>query len=74
MVVDDGGAEASGRVDSGSGDGNGCQMNHEHGEANRQWSQNLSRRSKNKEYLKSSLNFDEIFLYSNYKFQSLSYF
>jgi hypothetical protein len=41
LVVDDGGAQAPGRVDAGAGDGDGGQVDHEHGEADGEGSQNL---------------------------------
>ena len=41
FVVDDGGTETPGRVDAGSGDGDGCQMNQEHCKPNWERSQNL---------------------------------
>jgi hypothetical protein len=41
LVVDDGGAQAPGRVDAGAGDGDGGQVHHEHGEADGEGSQNL---------------------------------
>lgn len=45
VVEDDGGAKATGWVDTGSGDRNSGQVNHENGEANGQRSQDL--RTKN---------------------------
>ena len=43
LVVDDGGPEAPGRVDAGAGDGDGGQVDHEHGEANREGRQHLEK-------------------------------
>jgi hypothetical protein len=47
-VVDDGGAKAPRRVDAGAGDGDGGQVDQEHGEPNRQRGKDLfvSQRSK----------------------------
>ena len=41
FVVNDGGAEAPSGVDAGSGDGDGGQMDDEHREPDREWSQHL---------------------------------
>lgn len=41
FVVDDRCTETTGRVDAGSSDGNGCQVNQEHSESNGEWCQNL---------------------------------
>ena len=41
LVVDDSSPETSSRVDSGSGDGDCGQVNHEHSKPNWEWSQNL---------------------------------
>lgn len=51
IVVDHGGAEASGRVDAGASDGDGGQMNHEHREPNWKWGQHLHLRSINNSYI-----------------------
>jgi hypothetical protein len=40
-VVDDGSAEAPGRVDAGAGDGDGGEVDQEHCEPNRQWGKDL---------------------------------
>ena len=44
LVVDDGGAQAPGRVDAGAGDGDGGQVDHEHGEPDGEGSQNLPKK------------------------------
>ena len=41
LVVDDGGAEAPGGVDAGAGDGDGGQVDHEHGEPDGERRQHL---------------------------------
>ena len=41
FVVDDSGPQTPSRVDAGSSDGDGCQMNQEHCKPNRERSQNL---------------------------------
>ena len=41
VVIDDSSSEASSRVDTGAGDGNCCQVNHEHRKSDGQWCQNL---------------------------------
>lgn len=41
LVVDDGCAQASGRVDASPGDGDGRQVNQKHSESDGEWSQNL---------------------------------
>jgi hypothetical protein len=41
LVVDDGGAEAPGGVDAGAGDGDGGQVDHEHGEPDGKRSEHL---------------------------------
>ena len=41
FVVDDGGPQTPSRVDAGSSDGDGCQMNQEHCKPNGERSQNL---------------------------------
>lgn len=41
LVVDDSSSEASSRVDSGAGDGDGGQVNHKHSKSNGEWGQNL---------------------------------
>jgi len=45
LVVEDGGAEAPGRVDARAGDWNGRQVNHEHREPNRQRQKHLHART-----------------------------
>ena len=42
LVVDDGGAEAPGGVDAGAGDGDGGQVDHEHGEPDGKRSKHLN--------------------------------
>lgn len=41
FVVDDRCTETTGRVDAGSSDGDGSQVNQEHSESNGEWCQNL---------------------------------
>lgn len=45
LVVDDGGADAPGRVDARAGDGDGGQVHHEHGEPDGQRREHLHKQA-----------------------------